>query len=223
MIRRPPRSTRTDTLFPYTTLFRSPIGRFQLMQAKIADMYVALNSARDYVYAVALSCDAGKATRFDAAGEILLASENAVKVALEAIPALGGAGYTQDWPVGRYMRDAQMSDIGTAPNESSLIYIGRELRGTASWEGTTSNLMSRSIRREAMFTQSRAVAKLEKRLASTRLARSWWPAKMPSRWRWRLFRHWAVRDIRRSGRSSAICATPNCPILAQVRTKSGGC
>ena len=104
-----------DVVLPYVRerkQFGKPIGSFQLMQAKVADMYVALNSARAYVYQVAKACDAGKTTRFDAAGAILLASENAVKVAGEAIQALGGAGYTKDWPVERYFRDAKLLDIG---------------------------------------------------------------------------------------------------------------
>src|SRR3546814_2949373 len=87
-----------DVVLPYVRdrkQFGKPIGSFQLIQAKVADMYVALNSARAYVYAVARACDAGKTTRFDAAGAILLASENAVKTALEAIQALGGAGNTK--------------------------------------------------------------------------------------------------------------------------------
>ena len=104
-----------DTVLPYVRerkQFGKPIGAFQLMQAKVADMYVALNSARAYVYQVARNCDAGRTTRFDAAGAILLASESAVKVANEAIQALGGAGYTKDWPVERYYRDAKLLDIG---------------------------------------------------------------------------------------------------------------
>ncbi len=111
--------------------FGQPIGSFQLMQAKVADMYVALNSARAYVYAVAKSCDANKTTRFDAAGAILLASESAFKVAGEAVQALGGAGYTKDWPVERYMRDAKLLDIGAGTNEIRRMLIGRELIGTA--------------------------------------------------------------------------------------------
>jgi isovaleryl-CoA dehydrogenase len=107
--------------------FGQSIGTFQLMQAKIADMYVALNSARAYVYAVAKNCDAGKTTRFDAAGAILLASESAFKVAAEAVQALGGAGYTKDWPVERYMRDAKLLDIGAGTNEIRRMLIGREL------------------------------------------------------------------------------------------------
>jgi len=121
-----------DTVLPYIRerkQFGKPIGAFQLMQAKVADMYVALNSARAYVYAVAKACDAGKTTRFDAAGAILLASENAVKVALEAVQALGGAGYTTDWPVERYMRDAKLLDIGAGTNEIRRMLIGRELVG----------------------------------------------------------------------------------------------
>ncbi|RVT40839.1 isovaleryl-CoA dehydrogenase [Sphingobium algorifonticola] len=121
-----------DTVIPYVRerkQFGQPIGTFQLMQAKVADMYVALNSARAYVYAVAKSCDAGRTTRFDAAGAILLASENAVKVALEAVQALGGAGYTKDWPVERYLRDAKLLDIGAGTNEIRRMLIGRELIG----------------------------------------------------------------------------------------------
>jgi len=121
-----------DTVLPYVRerkQFGKPIGSFQLMQAKIADMYVALNSARAYVYQVAKACDAGKTTRYDAAGAILLASENAVKVANEAIQALGGAGYTKDWPVERYYRDAKLLDIGAGTNEIRRMLIGRELIG----------------------------------------------------------------------------------------------
>ncbi|HEX8639876.1 MAG TPA: isovaleryl-CoA dehydrogenase [Allosphingosinicella sp.] len=121
-----------DVVVPYVRerkQFGRPIGTFQLMQAKVADMYVALNSARAYVYAVARNCDAGKTTRFDAAGAILLASESAVKVSLEAIQALGGAGYTKDWPVERYMRDAKLLDIGAGTNEIRRMLIGRELIG----------------------------------------------------------------------------------------------
>jgi isovaleryl-CoA dehydrogenase len=121
-----------DTVLPYVRerkQFGQPIGSFQLMQAKVADMYVALNSARAYVYQVAKACDAGETTRFDAAGAILLASENAVKVANEAVQALGGAGYTKDWPVERYYRDAKLLDIGAGTNEIRRMLIGRELIG----------------------------------------------------------------------------------------------
>ncbi|WP_159870633.1 isovaleryl-CoA dehydrogenase [Novosphingobium sp. 9U] len=119
-----------DVVLPYVRerkQFGRPIGEFQLMQAKVADMYVALNSSRAYVYAVAKACDAGRTTRFDAAGCILLASENAVKVAGEAIQALGGAGYTKDWPVERFWRDAKLLDIGAGTNEVRRMLIGREL------------------------------------------------------------------------------------------------
>jgi isovaleryl-CoA dehydrogenase len=121
-----------DVVLPYVRerqQFGKPIGSFQLMQGKIADMYVALNSARAYVYAVARACDAGQATRFDAAGAILMASENAVKVSLEAIQALGGAGYTKDYPVERIARDAKLYDIGAGTNEIRRFLIGRELIG----------------------------------------------------------------------------------------------
>ena len=121
-----------DVVLPYVRerkQFGQAIGSFQLMQAKIADMYVALNSARAYVYQVARACDEGKTTRFDAAGAILLASENAVKVANEAVQALGGAGYTKDWPVERYYRDAKLLDIGAGTNEIRRMLIGRELIG----------------------------------------------------------------------------------------------
>jgi isovaleryl-CoA dehydrogenase len=121
-----------DVVLPYVrerNQFGQAIGTFQLMQAKIADMYVALNSSRAYTYAVARACDAGQTTRFDAAGTILLASENAVKVANEAIQALGGAGYTKDWPVERLLRDAKLLDIGAGTNEIRRMLIGRELIG----------------------------------------------------------------------------------------------
>ncbi|SFG39634.1 isovaleryl-CoA dehydrogenase [Novosphingobium sp. CF614] len=121
-----------DTVIPYVRerkQFGRPIGGFQLMQAKVADMYVALQSARAYVYAVARACDAGRTTRFDAAGAILLASESAFRVAGEAVQALGGAGYTKDWPVERYLRDAKLLDIGAGTNEIRRMLIGRELIG----------------------------------------------------------------------------------------------
>jgi isovaleryl-CoA dehydrogenase len=121
-----------DVVLPYVRerkQFGQPIGSFQLMQGKIADMYVALNSARAYVYAVAKACDAGMTTRFDAAGAILMASENAVRVSLEAIQALGGAGYTKDYPVERLARDAKLYDIGAGTNEIRRFLIGRELIG----------------------------------------------------------------------------------------------
>jgi isovaleryl-CoA dehydrogenase len=121
-----------DVVLPYVRerkQFGQAIGSFQLMQGKIADMYVALNSARAYVYAVARACDAGMTTRFDAAGAILMASENAVRVSLEAVQALGGAGYTKDFPVERLVRDAKLYDIGAGTNEIRRFLIGRELVG----------------------------------------------------------------------------------------------
>jgi isovaleryl-CoA dehydrogenase len=121
-----------DVVLPYVRdrkQFGRPIGSFQLMQGKIADMYVALSSARAYVYAVARACDAGKTNRIDAAGAILLASENAVRTCLEAIQALGGAGYTKEWPVERFLRDAKLYDIGAGTSEIRRFLIGRELVG----------------------------------------------------------------------------------------------
>ena len=123
-----------DSVLPYVRerkQFGKPIGSFQLIQAKVADMYVALNSARAYVYQVAKACDSGRTTRFDAAGAILYASENAVRVANEAVQALGGAGYTKDWPVERYYRDSKLLDIGAGTNEIRRMLIGRELIGAA--------------------------------------------------------------------------------------------
>jgi len=121
-----------DVVMPFVRerkQFGTAIGGFQLMQAKVADMYVALNSARAYVYAVAKNCDAGKTTLFDAAGAILLASESAFKVAGEAVQALGGAGYSKDWPIERFLRDAKLLDIGAGTNEIRRMLIGRELIG----------------------------------------------------------------------------------------------
>ncbi|MGH6965405.1 MAG: isovaleryl-CoA dehydrogenase [Phenylobacterium sp.] len=121
-----------DVVLPYVRerkQFGKAIGSFQLMQGKVADMYVALNAARSYVYSVAKACDAGMTTRFDAAGAILMASENAVKVSLEAVQALGGAGYTKEFPVERYARDAKLYDIGAGTNEIRRFLIGRELIG----------------------------------------------------------------------------------------------
>lgn len=123
-----------DVVLPYVRerkQFGKPIGQFQLIQAKVADMYVALNSSRAYIYAVAKSCDAGRTTRFDAAAAILLASENTVRVANEAVQALGGAGFTKDWPVERFYRDAKLLDIGAGTNEIRRMLIGRELIGEA--------------------------------------------------------------------------------------------
>jgi isovaleryl-CoA dehydrogenase len=121
-----------DVVLPYVRerkQFGKAIGSFQLIQAKVADMIVALNASRAYVYAVARSCDAGKTTRHDAAGAIMFASENAVKTSLEAIQALGGAGYTKDFPVERFLRDAKLYDIGAGTNEVRRFLIGREIIG----------------------------------------------------------------------------------------------
>jgi isovaleryl-CoA dehydrogenase len=122
-----------DVVLPYVRereQFGKPIGSFQLMQAKIADMHVALSASRALVYNAARACDAGESSRADAAGAILFASESAVKTALEAVQALGGAGYTKDYPVERYLRDAKLYDIGAGTNEIRRYLIGRELIGS---------------------------------------------------------------------------------------------
>lgn len=119
-----------DCMAPYLQTreqFGQPIGQFQLMQGKLADCYVAMNSARSYVYAVARAADQGKTTRFDAAGCILYASEAATRVALETIQALGGNGYTNDYPAGRLLRDAKLYEIGAGTNEIRRMLMGREL------------------------------------------------------------------------------------------------
>ncbi|MBU6374292.1 MAG: isovaleryl-CoA dehydrogenase [Alphaproteobacteria bacterium] len=119
-----------DLVLPYVRerkQFGRPIGDFQLMQGKIADMYVALSTSRAYVYAVAKACDAGKTTRKDAAGAILYAAEQATRVALEAIQALGGAGYVNDVGTGRLLRDAKLYEIGAGTSEIRRFLIGREL------------------------------------------------------------------------------------------------
>jgi len=121
-----------DVVVPYVKerkQFGRPIGDFQLMQGKLADMYVALSTSRAYVYAVAKACDAGKTTRKDAAGAILYAAEQATKVALEAIQALGGNGYINDYPTGRLLRDAKLYEIGAGTSEIRRFLIGRELIG----------------------------------------------------------------------------------------------
>jgi len=121
-----------DVVLPFVRerkQFGKAIGSFQLMQAKIADMVVALNSARAYVYAVAKACDAGKTTRHDAAGAILYASESAVRVSEQAIQALGASGYSKEFPVERFMRDAKLYDIGAGTSEVRRFLIGREVIG----------------------------------------------------------------------------------------------
>lgn len=123
-----------DVVLPYVRerkQFGQPIGSFQLMQAKVADMYVSLQQARSYVYNVAKAADADRTTRFDAAGALLNASERAVEAANQAVQALGGAGYTLDWPVERFYRDAKLLDIGAGTNEIRRMLIGRELIGAA--------------------------------------------------------------------------------------------
>ncbi|WCS28602.1 isovaleryl-CoA dehydrogenase (plasmid) [Methylobacterium sp. NMS14P] len=119
-----------DVVLPYLherRQFGQPIGEFQLMQGKIADMYTATNAARAYVYAVARACDRGRATRRDAAGAILFAAERATAVALDAIQALGGNGYINDYPTGRLLRDAKLYEIGAGTSEIRRMLIGREL------------------------------------------------------------------------------------------------
>ncbi len=119
-----------DLVVPYLhgrQQFGQPIGSFQLMQAKLADMYTLTSAARSYVYAVARACDAGQTTRFDAAGCILFAAEQATQVALQAIQALGGNGYINDYPAGRLLRDAKLYEIGAGTSEIRRMLIGREL------------------------------------------------------------------------------------------------
>jgi isovaleryl-CoA dehydrogenase len=119
-----------DVVVPYLherRQFGQPIGEFQLMQGKLADMYTTLNACRAYVYAVARACDRGQATRKDAAGAILYAAEKATAMALEAIQALGGNGYINDFPTGRLLRDAKLYEIGAGTSEIRRMLIGREL------------------------------------------------------------------------------------------------
>ncbi len=119
-----------DAVLPYIherKQFGQPIGSFQLIQAKVADMYVTLNAARAYVYAVARACDREQTTREDAAGAILFASEAATRMALDAIQVLGGNGYINDYPVGRLLRDAKLYEIGAGTSEIRRMLIGREL------------------------------------------------------------------------------------------------
>jgi isovaleryl-CoA dehydrogenase len=119
-----------DHVMPYMherKQFGEPIGNFQLMQGKIADMYAAMNSARAYVYAVAGSCDRGEVTRQDAAACVLYASEQAMNQAVQAVQAMGGAGYLDDSPVSRIMRDAKLMEIGAGTSEIRRMLCGREL------------------------------------------------------------------------------------------------
>ena len=119
-----------DAVLPYIherKQFGQPIGTFQLIQAKVADMYTEMNAAKAYVYAVAKSCDRGETTRKDAAGAILFAAEKATKLALDAIQILGGNGYINDYPTGRLLRDAKLYEIGAGTSEIRRMLIGREL------------------------------------------------------------------------------------------------
>jgi isovaleryl-CoA dehydrogenase len=121
-----------DLVLPYVherKQFGEPIGGFQLMQAKLADMYTMTNACRAYVYSVAQACDRGRTTRMDAASAILLASEQATQMALQVIQALGGNGYINDFPAGRLLRDAKLYEIGAGTSEIRRMLIGRELFG----------------------------------------------------------------------------------------------
>jgi isovaleryl-CoA dehydrogenase len=119
-----------DVVMPYVherKQFGQPIGTFQLVQGKVADMYVTMNACKAYVYAVAKACDRGQTTREDAAGAILYAAEKATQVALDAIQLLGGNGYINDYPTGRLLRDAKLYEIGAGTSEIRRMLIGREL------------------------------------------------------------------------------------------------
>ena len=119
-----------DPVIPYIherKQFGKSIGEFQIMQGKIADMYTTMNACRSYVYEVAKACDRGETTRKDAAGCILYAAEKATQLTLEAIQALGGNGYTNDFPVARLLRDAKLYEIGAGTSEIRRMLIGREL------------------------------------------------------------------------------------------------
>ena len=119
-----------DLVVPYVherKQFGQPIGSFQLMQGKLADMYTTMSAARAYVYAVAGACDRGETARKDAAGAILYAAEKATAIALDAIQCLGGNGYINDFPTGRLLRDAKLYEIGAGTSEIRRMLIGREL------------------------------------------------------------------------------------------------
>ena len=119
-----------DTVLPYIhqrEQFGQSIGTFQLVQGKLADMYTRLSASRAYVYAVNQACDRGETTRKDAAAAILFAAENATQCALDAIQLMGGNGYVNDNPVGRYLRDAKLAEIGAGTSEIRRMLIGREL------------------------------------------------------------------------------------------------
>ena len=119
-----------DIVLPYVhdrKQFGEPIGSFQLVQAKLADMYTTLNACRAYVYAVAQACDRGQTTRKDAAGAILYSAERATQMALDAIQLLGGSGYVNEYATGRLLRDAKLYEIGAGTSEIRRMLIGREL------------------------------------------------------------------------------------------------
>ena len=119
-----------DTVIPYISQreqFGKPIGEFELVQGKVADMYTTMNACRAYVYTVAAACDRGETTRKDAAGAILYVSERATRVALDAIQLLGANGYINEFPTGRYLRDAKLYEIGAGTSEIRRMLIGREL------------------------------------------------------------------------------------------------
>ena len=119
-----------DVVIPYThdrRQFGQPIGEFQLIQGKVADMYTTLNACKSYVYAVARACDRGQTTRKDAAGAILYAAEKATALALDAVQILGGNGYINDFPTGRLLRDAKLYEIGAGTSEIRRMLIGREI------------------------------------------------------------------------------------------------
>ena len=119
-----------DIVLPYDPdrkQFGEPIGSFQLVQAKLADMYTTLNACRAYVYAVARACDRGQTTRKDAAGAILYSAERATQMALDAIQLLGGSGYVNEYATGRLLRDAKLYEIGAGTSEIRRMLIGREL------------------------------------------------------------------------------------------------
>ncbi|MGH7113946.1 MAG: acyl-CoA dehydrogenase family protein, partial [Stellaceae bacterium] len=119
-----------DVVVPYVherRQFGPPIGEFQLMQGKLADMYTTMNACRAYVYAVGRACDRGQTTRKDAAGAILFAAERATAMALDAVQILGGNGYVNDFPAGRLLRDAKLYEIGAGTSEIRRMLIGREI------------------------------------------------------------------------------------------------
>src|SRR5678815_2603830 len=125
-----------DVVIPYVherKQFGQPIGTFQLMQGKLADMYTVMNASKAYVYAVAKACDRGQTTRKDAAGAILYAAEKATWMALEAIQCLGGNGYINDFPTGRLLRDAKLYEIGAGTSEIRRMLIGREIFEKTRW------------------------------------------------------------------------------------------